>query len=194
AVINFLYSNLQPWFTADMRTIVEEDEIVSLRNGNFVAMHVRRGDKIRHEAEKVEVQEYFQAAASALSQAAAGQLGIESITGVWVSSDDATVLEEARELAAGFFPNVRREHVISISFRTVADETKTIPTTTNKMTYDTYVILHAELAMMAAADVFVGTFSSNIARMLYLFREGLGFPRNSTISVDVPEWYPGRRS
>ncbi|CAM9580923.1 unnamed protein product [Hapterophycus canaliculatus] len=191
--MDFLYSHLQPWFKEDMRTILEEDELVSVRDANFVAIHVRRGDKLHREAEKVEVQEYFKAAVSAIGQATDSRSGIESITGVWVSSDDATVLMEARDLVAGFFPNVRPDRVVSISFRSVADEKARIPTTTNRMTYDRYVILHAELAMMSAADVFVGTFSSNIARLLYLVREGLGFSRNSTISVDEPSWFAGRR-
>ncbi|CAN0252203.1 unnamed protein product, partial [Scytosiphon promiscuus] len=191
---NFIYSHLQPWFEADIRAIVEEDMIRPVRTGKYVAIHVRRGDKLRREAKKVEVEEYLKAAASAIGGATQSQSDIESITGLWVSSDGATVLHEVRELVASFFPNVRRGRVVSISFRSVEDRTETVPTTTTHMTYDRYVILHTELAMMAAADVFVGTFSSNIGRMMYLFREGLGIPRNSTISVDAPDWFLGRRS
>ncbi|CAN0239537.1 unnamed protein product, partial [Ectocarpus fasciculatus] len=46
--------------------------------------------------------------------------------------------------------------------------------------------------MMSHADVFVGTFSSNIGRLVYLFREINGLPRFSTQSVDTPTWYFGR--
>ncbi|CAN0020748.1 unnamed protein product, partial [Scytosiphon promiscuus] len=194
ALIDFLYSNLQPWFEADIRTILEEDELLSVRGAKYVALHVRRGDKLKEEAIRVEVEEYVKAAASAIGRATASHSGIESITGLWVSSDDATVLPEVRELTAGFFPHVRRENVVSISFRSVDNNTEIIPTTTTKMTYDRYVLLHTELAIMAAADVFVGTFSSNIGRLVYLIREGHGFARNSTISVDDPDWYMGRRS
>ncbi|CAM9886103.1 unnamed protein product [Scytosiphon promiscuus] len=194
ALVNFIYSHLQPWFEADIRAIIEEDKLLSVRNGKYVAIHVRRGDKLIKEAKKVEVEEYLKAAASAIGGATQSQSGIEPITGLWVSSDDATVLPEARKLAVSFLPNVRRKRVVSISFRSVEDKNQTVPTTTTDMTYDRYVVLHTELAMMATADVFVGTFSSNIGRLVYLIREGLGFPRNSTISVDNPNWHLGRRS
>lgn len=62
-----------------------------------------------------------------------------------------------------------------------------------RQTYELYVVLHAELDMMSHADVFVGTFSSNIGRLVYLMREVNGLPRNSSVSVDVPEWFLGRR-
>lgn len=58
-------------------------------------------------------------------------------------------------------------------------------------TYELYVGLHAELQMMSEADVFVGTFSSNIARLVHVMRESKGFQRNSTMSVDIPDWYSG---
>lgn len=58
-------------------------------------------------------------------------------------------------------------------------------------TYELYVNLHAELCMMSEADVFVGTFSSNVARLVYLMRESNGFPRNSTLSVDELDWWLG---
>ncbi|CAN0322239.1 unnamed protein product, partial [Hapterophycus canaliculatus] len=51
-----VYSNLQPWFKADMRTILDEDTLVSVRDGSYVAIHVRRGDKLKKEAQKVEVE------------------------------------------------------------------------------------------------------------------------------------------
>ena len=60
--------------------------------------------------------------------------------------------------------------------------------------YASYVVFFAELTMMAEGNVFVGTFSSNVARMLVLLREAKGLPRSSTVSVDNPTWYPGRRS
>lgn len=58
-----------------------------------------------------------------------------------------------------------------------------------RQTYELYVGLHAELRMMSEATVFVGTFSSNVARFVYVMRESNGFSRNSTVSVDEREWY-----
>lgn len=39
--------------------------------------------------------------------------------------------------------------------------------------------------MLASADVFVGTFTSNVSRLVALLREGInGKPRDSSISLD----------
>ena len=59
--------------------------------------------------------------------------------------------------------------------------------------YASYVVLFTELRMMAEGNVFVGTFSSNVARLMVLLREVKGWPRSSTLSVDEPAWYLGRR-
>lgn len=55
------------------------------------------------------------------------------------------------------------------------------------------ILLVAELRMLANADVFSGTFSSNIGRMVVLLREALKMPRASAVSSDTPGWYPGRK-
>ena len=59
--------------------------------------------------------------------------------------------------------------------------------------YASYVVFFTELTMMAEGNIFVGTFSSNVARMIVIWREAKGLPRGSTLSVDNPVWYPGRR-
>lgn len=58
-------------------------------------------------------------------------------------------------------------------------------------TYSSFVCFFAELQMLAESDVFVGSFSSNVSRLLALRRESLGRPRGSTLSVDIPAWHPG---
>lgn len=55
--------------------------------------------------------------------------------------------------------------------------------------------LFAELQMLAGADVFVGTFSSNIGRLVFLMRESLGFARDSSLGADrAAGWFAGRRN
>lgn len=54
-------------------------------------------------------------------------------------------------------------------------------------------ILLADLMQLAAAEVFVGTFSSNIGRLVAVMREADGKPRGAAMSVDTPDWHPGRR-
>ncbi|CAN0541458.1 unnamed protein product [Scytosiphon promiscuus] len=51
----------------------------------------------------------------------------------------------------------------------------------------------ADLEQLAAAEVFVGTFSSNIGRLVAVLRDALGKPRSSAISVDTELWFPGRK-
>lgn len=51
----------------------------------------------------------------------------------------------------------------------------------------------ADPEQLAAADVFVGTFSSNIGRLVMVLRDGLGKPRSSAISLDTEFWWPGRQ-
>lgn len=59
--------------------------------------------------------------------------------------------------------------------------------------YDTFVTLLTELHMLREADLFIGTFSSNIGRLMVPLREASGFPRNTTRSVHVGVWVPGRK-
>ena len=46
--------------------------------------------------------------------------------------------------------------------------------------------------MLSQANVFVGTFSSNVARIVVLLRESRGMERSSSLSVDVQDWFPER--
>ena len=50
----------------------------------------------------------------------------------------------------------------------------------------------ADFEQLAAADVFVGTFSSNVGRLVMLLREGAGKARSSCISLDSV-WKPNRQ-
>ncbi|CAM9717302.1 unnamed protein product [Ectocarpus sp. 12 AP-2014] len=190
-MLGYVYSNTQPWFREDTDSILREDTVAAVRSERYVAIHVRRGDKITHgEAKMTEVPVYLQAAESFLGNSTEGEVGPSSITGLWVASDDSSVLQEVKALASNYFPKVQPERVVSISFRTEApalhsDGVK-LPSTSRSMTYELYVGLHAELYMMSHAEIFVGTFSSNVGRLVYLMREVNGLPRNSSISVDLP--------
>ena len=55
-----------------------------------------------------------------------------------------------------------------------------------------YVVFFTELKMLSQANVFVGTYSSNVARMIALLRESRDMPRSSILSLDIPDWYPNR--
>lgn len=62
-------------------------------------------------------QVYLQAAALELWRSSGDHSGVDSIAGIWISSDDSSVLEEVQGVAASYFPNVDVEKIISISFR-----------------------------------------------------------------------------
>lgn len=47
--------------------------------------------------------------------------------------------------------------------------------------------------MLGEAEIFVGTFSSNIARRVVLIRDSNGLDRDTAMSVDAPVWHAGRR-
>ena len=57
--------------------------------------------------------------------------------------------------------------------------------------YGAFVYTFADIEQLAAADVFVGTFTSNVGRLVAMLREGLGKPRESSISLDA-SWQPVR--
>lgn len=59
--------------------------------------------------------------------------------------------------------------------------------------YSSLAYVIADLHQLAAADLFVGTFSSNVGRLVFLFRDALGKPRDSSVSVDNPGWWAGRQ-
>lgn len=58
--------------------------------------------------------------------------------------------------------------------------------------YGSFVYLLADLEQLAAADVLVGTCSSNLGRLVMVLRDGLGKDKKSSISLDLP-WYPKRQ-
>lgn len=62
-----------------------------------------------------------------------------------------------------------------------------------RQTYEAVVLLMAELLMLAEADVFSGTLTLNVGRLVHLMRHTLNKPPESTVSADAPRWHPGRR-
>ncbi|CAN0483742.1 unnamed protein product, partial [Scytosiphon promiscuus] len=57
--------------------------------------------------------------------------------------------------------------------------------------YGAFVYMFADIEQLAVADVFVGTFTSNVGKLVVMLREGLGKRRSSSISLDAP-WHPVR--
>ncbi|CAM9522581.1 unnamed protein product, partial [Ectocarpus sp. 12 AP-2014] len=96
----YMLSHLQPWCKADIQSILEEEDIAKMREGNYVAMHIRRTDKILIDgAQKTETKVYFENAVNYLNSTASS-VGVTDITGLWLSTDDESVVDEVSRKAS----------------------------------------------------------------------------------------------
>ncbi|CAM9114923.1 unnamed protein product [Laminaria digitata] len=186
-----LWSSMTPWLRTDMHVVTHVRE--AFETSPFIAMHVRRGDKIEeNKASFLGVEKFLAAAVSYLEHQPSG-MSVAAIKGIWVASDDAAVVGEVRTLADKYFPSVRSEDIV-LAADGVPGGPETSPVTTHSdiQDYASFVYLMADLEQLAAADVFVGTCSSNIGRLVMLLRDNLGKEKNSGISLDGA-WNPMRQ-
>ncbi|CAB1100700.1 unnamed protein product [Ectocarpus sp. CCAP 1310/34] len=57
ALLGYVYSNMQPWFKEDTERMLLQSDVDSVRSARYVAIHVRRGDKLTlKEASRTEVE------------------------------------------------------------------------------------------------------------------------------------------
>eukprot|EP00903_Cladosiphon_okamuranus_P007629 g7398.t1 len=162
---DYLNSHVQPWFKDDVQAILDEPDVAAVREGKYVGMHIRRGDK-ELEVQHTETKAYFETAAGYLAESPAG-VSAADIRGIWLSTDEEKVLDEVKALAPTFFPNVNPKAIVCVTSRVtlrpmVRDH---IEGPTDRNTYEATVLLRLELQMLAGADVFSGTFSSNLGRV-----------------------------
>eukprot|EP00903_Cladosiphon_okamuranus_P007639 g7408.t1 len=189
----YLWSNITPWLQADIGTVVRAAGSGVFERSPFLALHIRRGDKVRlGEAEKHDCTEYLDAAVAYLD-GNHSQLRVTDIRGIWVASDEAGVVDRIKEIAQSYLPNVQKSAIVWASGGVEGGpKINRTATRTDKETYGGFVYTLADLHQCTKADVFVGTFSSNMGRLLVLLRESIGLkPRDSAISVDR-SWTAGR--
>lgn len=142
-----------------------------LARASYVALHVRRGDK-RKEAKLVALLQYARAV----------RLVAHAGEPVFVATDDGRVLRTLRgllpghELVALASTKSRRGHLQARQNRIWM-----------KARYDSVVDLLGDVEMMRRARVFVGTFSSNLGRLVHVLRTG---DERDSISLD-DRWAPG---
>ncbi|CAN0115382.1 unnamed protein product [Ascophyllum nodosum] len=192
AVLDYFHSHWQPWVKRDIQAILDGPTIAPVRDGPYVGIHVRRSDKINAGGQKHEVQEYLEKARSYIQNSTEATVKVDDIRGIWVSSDDSQVIFDAKESFAQYFPNVERERVVCASSREFGTTNGSSSNPTPTRDYDMHVVLFAELRMLAEANVFVGTYSSNLGRMVALLRESRDMPRSSSLSLDRNGWFPTR--
>eukprot|EP00903_Cladosiphon_okamuranus_P007636 g7405.t1 len=192
---DYMHSHLQPWFKADVQAILDEPDIAALRQGKYVGMHIRRTDKLIYDgAQLTPTKKYFENAAEFLAGAPGG-LSAMDISGLWLSTDDEAVFDEVKNLAPTYFPNINPAAILFVSSRVpVRPMVKGTfnEGASDRNTYEAMVLLRLELQMLAGAEVFSGTFSSNLGRIVCLMRHTLNKPKESALSADDPAWYPGR--
>ncbi|CAM9692366.1 unnamed protein product [Scytosiphon promiscuus] len=191
----YLWSNVTPWLQDDVDAVVNAPPTDAFRESPFLGLHIRRGDKVTSgEAALHPGEEYLGAAVAYLEGDESGELGVEDIKGIWVASDDSQVVDKIKGLAPSYLPGVDNSTIFWASGGIDGGpEVQKTATRTDKQTYAGFVYALADLQQLTAADVFVGTYSSNLGRLLVLLRDSVGEKdRASAMSVDSA-WFAGRR-
>lgn len=179
-LLKYLWNHMTPWFRKDV------DDYYS-STGTTLGLHVRRGDKITTgEASFKHVDVYLKAAVEYLEKEST-EMNVDDIKSIYVASDDPSVLYEVRNHYMNFFPNISEESVIFSKHNN--PEMKRV-TRSKYQGYLSLVELIADIEKLSDSEVFVGTFSSNIGRLVTVLREFSNKKRESSISVDV-NWFPG---
>ncbi|CAM9749320.1 unnamed protein product [Ascophyllum nodosum] len=195
AMASYLWSYMTPWLKRDIDIVVRAPKEDVFREHPFLGVHIRRGDKVANkEASNHASEEYLVAAESYIVRHS--EMSVEDIKGIWVASDDPAALDEVRAVAPAIFPNVDNSTIFWAAGG-VPDgpAVATVKTRTDKQSYAELVYTFADLHQLTHASVFVGTFSSNIGRLVALLRQNIGKKQASTtISIDRNGWTPGRKT
>lgn len=128
-VARHMWKHLQPWVTNDVQTL-NACLPTGVTEGPYVALHIRRGDKLMFEAELVPTVNYLNIAMKSLvaQQKTCAEFPQQrktcekrlhtlppDIRGIYVASDDSGVVDEVRRLAPNYFPNVAPDDVIFLA-------------------------------------------------------------------------------
>lgn len=128
-VSRHMWKYLQPWVTKDVQTL-NACLPAGVREGPYVALHIRRGDKLKYEAKLVPTEKYLNLTKNSLvaqhKACADSPLELEmcqgrshalphDIRGIYVASDDNGVVDEVRNLLPEYFPNIAPDEVVFLS-------------------------------------------------------------------------------
>lgn len=128
-IARHMWNHLQPWVNTDVKTL-NACLSAGVREGPYVALHIRRGDKLVSEAELVPVVNYLELAVKSLVEQYMVCRGSQSeletcqgrshplpcdIRGIYVASDDSGVVEEVRKLAPNYFPSIAPDEIVFVS-------------------------------------------------------------------------------
>lgn len=148
------------------KRVKEIQESLSL-NCKYLALHIRRGDKLISESEEMPISSYFE------------KVNLELYDKIFVATDDFSVISEIRSYLLSV------SHDMEIVTNTLESKAGHLQSDfnniENKLLKNEIIDLLAETELLRLSDVFVGSFSSNIGRYVHLLR----FGKNS-YSVDIP--------
>ncbi|CAK8681770.1 unnamed protein product [Clavelina lepadiformis] len=144
----------KPWISVRVQQIREELNLTH----PYVSIHVRRTDKLMIEARKFEVEEYMDPVVAWYDS----QVGNASnyTRRVYVASDDlASVIPDARNK----YPDYDFVYNAVDDKKLLKDMRQTVQ---SRQTEDELVALACDLIILSESDYFVGTYSSNIGRLV----------------------------
>lgn len=187
-VSKYLWRHMTPWLQNNIHHATQNDDLQGFNDSPYVGIHVRRGDKVKEgEADLIETERYLASAAEYL-RSTEGVTPVEEIEGIWVASDDSSVVDEVKEHWSKYFPNVNEDKIVWIS------GDGGVATHTNRQGYESFVYMFSDLQQLTLSEVFVGTFSSNVGRLVAVLRDSIHKDRSSAISLDrSATWTAGRR-
>lgn len=194
-IFKHIWKNMSQWIRNDIDSFNHSNVF---KEYPYIGLHIRRGDKIYFkEANITNTEVYLQEALYYLESTNR----VSEMKGIWVASDDTEVIHEVRNLSSTYFPNILHEDIVYHSDKGI-DQTKKekrvpwdtpISTRSKKQTYESFMYLFLDIEMLSKAEVFIGTFSSNLGRLIVTSRESFTQIRDSSISVDWKNWFPGRK-
>ncbi|CAK8682848.1 unnamed protein product [Clavelina lepadiformis] len=160
---------LRPWIVGKVEQITEKLNLTQ----PYVSVHVRRTDKLVEEARKCEIEEYMEHVIDWYDR------HVGSVEGgrVYVASDDlASVIPEARSKYPRFTFLYHAEDK-----KPLKDMTQTVK---GRETEEELVSLVCDLMILSRSDYFIGTYSSNIGRLVVQLMHSVDDATFKTRSVD----------
>mmetsp|Transcript_1057 Transcript_1057/g.3282 ORF Transcript_1057/g.3282 Transcript_1057/m.3282 type:complete len:421 (-) Transcript_1057:100-1362(-) len=143
---------------------------MNLIPGQYVGLHIRRGDKAL-EVPLIPLEDYAHAVKISGSNA----------TTIFLATDDGSILWELKQLLPGYKIFTFADPSSTGHLQRTANEAALRGTVLSTMS------LVAEIDILRQAEYFIGTYSSNIGRLLAVLRDR---PTETSISMDV-SWSPG---
>lgn len=140
---------------------------IGLRD-NYVAVHIRRGDKLLREAKKVRIADYF------------SYVDLYEYDQIFVATDDYEAYNEVKSI----YPNI---DVVTNASKSSKGHTQAIfnSQSEDSISEDLYDLI-AEVEILRCSKYFIGSFTSNIGRYVHILRSGIN---SSSVDIEFSLYY-----